>query len=442
MCVEQQPLAIPAANRSVATAPRLPRDLLLARRVEGVATLPAYRSVGGVRSGFRQRVAIMDRRSFRLWLLASAALVLASGCGGPPAESPGEAPATADAPADDFYFPPAAGDWETIAPADVGWSEEGLAAVLEYAREQRSSGVVILHRGRILAEAHWQVLPEEGGGASRYQNLAAERTDDGRVIEDVASVQKSVVSFLVGVARGRKLLDLDDPLSRHLGTGWSRAAAEDEAGILLRHVMSMSSGLDTDAVRVAAPGELWSYNTNVYSRTVDVLVAASGLEIEELTREWLTEPVGMSDSGWGPRPWVRGGDDANRIGFRTTARDLARFGLLVLADGAWQGRDLIGDAGYLAESLSPSQPMNPAYGLLWWLNGQASWLRLGSGEPVDGPLIPSAPKDTVAAQGALGRKLFVTPSLDLVVTRLGDQPEPDFNEQLWRRLMAAAPGGS
>ncbi len=41
----------------------------------------------------------------------------------------------------------------------------------------------------------------------------------------------------------------------------------------------------------------------------------------------------------------------------------------------------------------------------------------------------------VAAQGALGRKVYVAPSMDLVVTRLGDTPEPAFNEELWRRLV-------
>jgi hypothetical protein len=48
----------------------------------------------------------------------------------------------------------------------------------------------------------------------------------------------------------------------------------------------------------------------------------------------------------------------------------------------------------------------------------------------------------------MGRKIYVVPSLDLVVTRLGDEPPKasrpegsDFNEELWRRLMAAAPQG-
>jgi len=52
-------------------------------------------------------------------------------------------------------------------------------------------------------------------------------------------------------------------------------------------------------------------------------------------------------------------------------------------------------------------------------------------------MIAAAPKDLVAAHGALGRKLHVVPSLNLVVTRLGDQPEKAFNNEFWKRIMAA-----
>jgi hypothetical protein len=59
---------------------------------------------------------------------------------------------------------------------------------------------------------------------------------------------------------------------------------------------------------------------------------------------------------------------------------------------------------------------------------------------VDGPLIATAPADLVAAQGALGRTCYQVPSLDLVVTRLGDQPDPGFDEELWRLLVATPTG--
>ena len=127
----------------------------------------------------------------------------------------------------------------------------------------------------------------------------------------------------------------------------------------------------------------------------------------------------------------------------TTARDLARLGLLILAGGAWRGETIVEDADYLAEMLRPSQALNPAYGLLWWVNGQASALSWAlPPEKTAGPLIPSAPPDLVAAQGARDRKLYVVPSLDLVVARLGDDGSTDassFNDAFWWLLAQAAP---
>ena len=264
-------------------------------------------------------------------------------------------------------------------------------------------------------------------------------------------MQKSVLSFLAGVARGKGLLDFEAQVSKYLGAGWSKATAEQEAAITVRHVLGMTTGLKTDGTYEAAPGDKWFYNTPIYAKTVQILEKASGLSVDEYTRRWLTEPIGMSDSRWLPRPWVNepgalaaGAAEGNTIGFYTSARDMARFGLMIQARGRWNGRDVLGDARYLDEAFASSQPHNPSYGLLWWLNGKAKSPR--GGRMVDAPLIPAAPADLVAAQGAMGRKIYVVPSLDLVVTRLGDEPPranraegSDFNEELWRRLMAAAP---
>jgi CubicO group peptidase (beta-lactamase class C family) len=128
-------------------------------------------------------------------------------------------------------------------------------------------------------------------------------------------------------------------------------------------------------------------------------------------------------------------------GFTTTARDLARFGLCLLRGGD----GLAIDSGYLRESMTPSTPLNPAYGYLWWLNGQPWQLAPKQPDPIDGWLIPDAPADLVAALGDLARALYIVPSLDLVVVRLGvvRGPAPagrlQFGRGLWARLRAAGP---
>ena len=99
---------------------------------------------------------------------------------------------------------------------------------------------------------------------------------------------------------------------------------------------------------------------------------------------------------------------------------------------------MIADRDYLHAALRPSQKLNPSYGYLWWLNGQPEVAR-GAGERVKGPLIPTAPSDLVAALGAVDRKLYVVPSLGLVVTRLGNSTGPAFQNDFWKLLMEAAP---
>jgi CubicO group peptidase (beta-lactamase class C family) len=264
--------------------------------------------------------------------------------------------------------------------------------------------------------------------------------------------------MLRGIAVGRGLIELDDAVSAHIGPGWTHADAHDEASITIRHLMTMTSGLDDAMTVVAAPGTHWDYNLGAGYHTLKRVIAAVGGDddLDTTTRRWLLDPVGMSESGWNARPLPDDLSDAERIyscypdgaaleGFTTTTRDLARFGLAVLAGGTWNGSELGLPPGFLATSLRPSTPLNPAYGLLWWVNGQEWQLAPKADAPIPGPLLPDAPDDTVAALGALGRALYVVPSRDLVVVRIGAGPGEDalaasrFGRHLWTLLASALP---
>ena len=336
--------------------------------------------------------------------------------------------------ADNLYFPLANLTWAHIDGASAGWDVKALDAALDYARSAHSSSVVILLNGRILAEREWEV-----DGPARYARMRIGTTSDGRVVEDVASAQKSLVAFLAGIAEGRGKLDLSAPVDRYLGPGWSKADRSAESAITVRHLMTMTSGLNDSLIFLQHAGDVWRYNTGAYSRMIGVIEKAVGTDIQTFTRDTLTGPVGMTDSRWLPRPWTAGNDAANSIGLATTGRDLARFGLLILAGCTWDGKDLLQNPTYFRQMLSPSQDLNPSYGLLWWLNGQQRFQLAGAAASQEGSLIPAAPRDLVAAQGALDRKCYIVPSLGLVVTRLGDQTGEAFNNEFWKLLMKAVP---
>ena len=327
-----------------------------------------------------------------------------------------------------LYFPPADGKWETVKPSDAGWDKAKLQAALDYAGKNRSSGVVILYRGRILAEQHWM---EKKAGTAKFRRRNQGRTKAGHAIEDVASVQKSIAGLLIGIAQEKGLLKIDDAVSKHLGKGWTKATAEQEAAITIRHLLTMSSGL-TDAGRFEAkPGEKWRYNTWAYAKTMDVLEKVTKQDRNKLTADWLTKPLGMTNS-----KWVRRGaalQSVNGYGFATTARDLARVGLLMLADGRWGKQTILGDSKYLKAATTSSQKRNPFYGYLWWVN-RNKYSRLKRARRM-----LTAPRDMYSANGALNRRCWVVPSLQLVVTRLGDRPTDgrSFDRKFWSLLREA-----
>jgi CubicO group peptidase (beta-lactamase class C family) len=327
------------------------------------------------------------------------------------------------------YFPPADGMWETVTPKAVGLDGAKLQKALDYAGRNQSSGVVILHRGRILAEQYWDV---KGARSAKYRQRRVGVTKAGQSIEDVASAQKSVVSVLVGIAQEKGLLKIEDRVDKYLGTGWSKATPRQERAITIRHLITMSSGLTESGAFEAKAGNKWRYNTTAYAKTVNVLEKASGMDRHELTRKWLTEPVGMTDSKWVKRgsPELQA---VNGFGFATSARDLARFGLMVLAEGKWDGEVILGDQEYLKASTRTSQKLNPHYGYLWWVNRNAN----ARGNERRNQF---APRDTFSANGALNRRCWVVPSQGLVVTRIGDQPpgKRGFDQEFWRLLKEAA----
>lgn len=326
-----------------------------------------------------------------------------------------------------LYFPPMNGKWETVSPDEIGWNAAKLKIAMEFAAVHNSSGVIILYRGRILAEQYWKVKSAEEK-RSFYKNSRVGTTPDGRAIEDVASVQKSVISFLAAIAQDKGMLDLDRKVADYLGWGWSKASREQEANVTVRHLMAMNSGLNQALKYNFNPGRVWRYNSRVYSVMVPVLTKATNMDIDQLTHRWLTAPTGMCESRWKPRGWVRKHYDANTLGFTTSARDLGRFGLLVLAEGKWDGQAVLKNPRYLREIHQSSHTSKPSYGLLWWRVNR-SWF-------------PGAPDDAVAALGKLSRIVLIVPSQQIVFVRIGDQTYPNarhFLSKFWKLMSAAMP---
>ncbi len=329
---------------------------------------------------------------------------------------------------------PASHEPSAVDPAKAGWNTTALDEVVAYVQSQKTTGFLIIQDRKVIYEHNW---PLPADAANFAANFTHGNDAHGALLEDVASAQKSFVAILAGVAIDKRLLDISKPVSAYLGTGWSKAAPDQEKLITVRNLLEMNSGL-TEALAYQAPaGTKFFYNTPGYAIMKPVLEKASGKKLDDLTRLWLTAPAGMADTLWRQRPGAFSGV-GNPTGLYTTPRDMAKLGQLVIDKGkSANGKRVISEAQLAA--LFGRSPTNPAYGRLWWLNGSAYTLR-PTGARSETALIPAAPSELVAALGAQDRKIYVVPSRKLIVVRTGQAaPDRSFDQQVWLRLIKALP---
>ena len=329
---------------------------------------------------------------------------------------------------------PASEEFSAVDPAKAGWAPAALDELAAYVQSQKTTGFLIVQDRKIIYEHNWPLPPDAAAFAANFTH----GTDaHGALQEDVASAQKSFIAILAGIAIDKGLLDISKPVSAYIGPGWSKSSPEQEKVITVRNLMEMNSGL-TERLSYEAPaGTKFFYNTPAYAIMKPVLEKASGQKLDDITRLWLTEPAGMSDTLWRQRPAVFG-NVGNPTGLYTTPRDMAKLGQLVLDEGKSSDGKRVISATQLAALFQPS-PTNPAYGRLWWLNGSTYTLR-PAGVRTDASLIPAAPAELVAALGAQDRKIYIVRSRKLIVVRTGQAaPDRGFDQQVWLRLMQAAP---
>ena len=327
-------------------------------------------------------------------------------------------------PTNEYYYPPLTGNtWETKTAVSINWDELKLQEAFDYAATRNTFGLIVLHHGKIVKEQYWKGWNKD----TKY---------------NIASAGKSVVAFLAGVAQQDGILNINNKTSQYLGTGWTSLPLAKENLITVKNQLSMTNGLDdgvadqnctTPACLIykADAGTRWSYHNAPYHLLQNVLATASGKTFNQYSREKLFDKIGMPSALW-----------LNYIMYCTT-REASRFGSLILSKGKWSGTALLNDAAYFNSMTSTSQTYNLSYGYLWWLNGKTSSMVPGSQIVYASSLVPNAPADMYMALGKDDKKIYVVPSLDIVVVRLGDDAggsaagPSSFDNDLWTRFKLA-----
>lgn len=329
-----------------------------------------------------------------------------------------------------LYFPPiGSADWETSTAASLGWDDSKIPELLALLENNDTRAFLLLKDGKIVIESYFgrNLLNTADFGANTNWYWA--------------SAGKTLTAMTIGIAQEEGLLSLADKSSQYLGTSWTSLSEEQEDKITVWHQLSMTSGLDdgvannhsleaADLQYKADPGSRWAYHNAPYTLLDQVVEGASGKDFDDYFAEKISDKIGM-DGFWN---WL----DDNHVYF-STARSMARYGLLILNKGKWGETPVLNDQNFFEEMTTPSQEINKSYGYLWWLNGKSSFMLPQSQTVFSGSIHPAAPEDMISGIGKNGQYVSIVPSQNLVLVRMGGNPEEAlvpllFQEEIWEKL--------
>ncbi|MBV9008808.1 MAG: beta-lactamase family protein [Verrucomicrobia bacterium] len=306
-----------------------------------------------------------------------------------------------------------------------------LRSAAQYSAFHRGLSFLVVQDGRTLLE-------EYSGGATAEIELR------------IYSGTKAFWNLAALAAAQDSILDLDEPVANTI-TAWRKDAAKSR--ITIRQLLNFDSGLtpefmlqqsepgDRDAIAIhapllARPGAAFIYgpaSLQVFHRVLKTKLHS------ESPMRYLERRV-LGKLGLGAQRYLpdRAGNPLLASGFVLTARDWAKLGALVLHNGS-----PVISQQWLAQCWRGSAA-NPMFGFGWWNNRAAP-----SGREIDveraidahwsasdwrnACLCRDAPRDLVACIGSGHQRLYVVPSLRLIVVRQGDGGS--FSDGTFLRLL-------
>lgn len=250
-------------------------------------------------------------------------------------------------------------DWQSVDDLTAaGWSAEGLAGARTYAESLGNLAVMVVENGRVVAQ--W-------GDVTRATL--------------VQSVRKSLVSALYGIAINEGKIRLDATLAELDIDDENPSLTPQETQATVRHLLQSRSGVYHDAATTPAehltgrpsrgdhaPGEHWYYNNWDFNTLGTIYERATGCDVFAAFDELIARPIGMQDFDVKACEARRESVSIHPAHhFALSARDMARFGLLYMRNGEWQGRRVVPAQWVEASTTAYSGDEREGYGYLWWI---------------------------------------------------------------------------
>lgn len=321
----------------------------------------------------------------------------------------------------------AAGPWERLTDgeaAQLGWSRGELEAAQDYSRTIQTEAVMLVAGGKVL---------EAWGAVDRKLN--------------VHSIRKSFLSALFGIQAQAGTIRLDATMAELEIGDHEPGLSEVEKRATVRDLLKARSGIYHPALYETAgmkkrrparyshePGTFWYYNNWDFNALGTIYEQECGAGIYEDFQRLIAGPLGMEDFALSDGEYFTGADSVHRAyPFRLTARDLARFGLLFLREGRWDGSQIV-PAEWVRDCIGSHSDAGASggYGYLWWVARGTVHL----------PGV-ALPEGSYSARGAGGHYILNIPALDLVIVHRvntdidGQRVEPAQFGELVRLILGA-----
>jgi CubicO group peptidase (beta-lactamase class C family) len=332
------------------------------------------------------------------------------------------------------YYPGPGTQWQRKRAADVGMDSVALAAAVQFAQSHEINFLKDM-AAQVKEQTKNEPYPDvlgptrdrtgQNGIVIRHGYIIAEWGDTERV-DMTFSVAKSYVATTAGLALDRGMIrNINDRVADYVEDGgfdsphnakitWHmllNQTSEWEGTLFEKpDVADRREGRDRS---LREPGTFWEYNDVRVNRAALAILRVWGQPLPEVLKREIMDPIGASPTwewhgyrtSWvdlnGRRVQSVSGGGHWGGGVWASTRDHARFGLLHLRRGKWNGKQLLSEK-WIDMATTPTD-IRPVYGYMWWLNNEKGTTHAGA-----------TPK-SFFARGAGGNTIWICPELDIVV---------------------------
>lgn len=279
--------------------------------------------------------------------------------------------------------------------------------------EKRTRAVLVVYRGQIVAEAYAPGFDQQTRLLGWSMTKSIIHALCGILVGEGSLSLNEAVALSEWKGDERRMITLDQLLHMSSGLSWNEGYGDLSDVTRMLYLSPNVSAYAIEQALEFPPGTEWEYSsgtTNIISSIIRRTITDDPA-YWSFARERLFNQIGMRSALI--EPDAAGNLVGSSYGW-ATARDWARFGLLYLNDGEWLGRRIL-PQGWVDYARQEAPASGGEYGAHFWLN------RSGK--------LPDAPRDMFVCQGFQGQRIFILPTQELVVVRLGlaDADVFDFN---------------